>query len=69
MHQGRTSPPASPERLATRLPRKARAGTVAGWGLRRGVLIVRRGSKPAELIRGKSREKFGSNSEHLKVIF
>ena len=37
MHQGRTSPPASPERLA-----------MAGRGLRRGVLIVRRESKPTE---------------------
>ena len=37
MHQGRTSPPASPERFA-----------MAGRGLQRGVLIVRRESKLAE---------------------
>ena len=30
MHLASNGPPASPERLATRLPHKARAGTVAG---------------------------------------
>ncbi len=47
--QGRTSPPASPERLATRPTRLAlMADAVAGRGLWRDVLPVRRSRKPAE---------------------